>query len=207
MWFVGPDLCSQVSSRTPGKFPMFAGSIPIFRFTGGFYYGWLTLKSILHTISIYPQRPKVSPVFLYGPPFSRYKVAENRKFSKCSEWPQTDFEILTVKSTSYSVRNYTRNPNLGPFCSTTSRFRDTRLLKTGDFGNVVNDLRRSEWSQTGCEILTVKPTSYTISNYTRGPNLGPFCCTPAVFWNTRLLKMGNFGNVPNGLRLTLSTER
>ena len=34
-----------------------------------------------------------------------------------------------------------------------------------------------EWPRTDFEILKAKSTSYTLSNYTRSPALGQFCCT------------------------------
>ncbi len=64
-----------------------------------------TLSS--QTYSIYtkylPLRPKVSSVLLYDHPFPRYKFAENRK---CTEWPQTELEHLTGKSTLYTLNTY-----------------------------------------------------------------------------------------------------
>ena len=63
----------------------------------------LTVKSTLYKLNIYQQRPKFSSVRLCNRPFSKYKVAENCKFRKCTESPQTDFEILTVKRTSYTL--------------------------------------------------------------------------------------------------------
>ncbi len=48
-------------------------------------------------------------------------------------------------------------PNLGPFCSTTSHFRDTRLLKIWKIGNARNNLK----------INTQQPQStlHTLSTY------------------------------------------
>ena len=68
-------------------------------------------------------------VLLCGHPFLRYKFVENLKNRKCTEWSQTGFNILAVKSTSYTLSAHPRGPNFGPFRSTTSRFRDTRLSK------------------------------------------------------------------------------
>ncbi len=36
---------------------------------------------------------------------------------------------LTFKRTLHTLSTYPRGPNFSPFCSTTSSFRDTRLLK------------------------------------------------------------------------------
>ena len=99
-----------------------------------------------------PPRAKYWSILLYGQPFSRYKVAENRKFRKCTEWPQTDFEILTVISTSYTLSNYPRGPNLDPFCSMASHFQDIRFTK------IDKNRKCTEWSQNDLEHLTVKST-------------------------------------------------
>ena len=45
---------------------------------------------------------------------------------KCSQWPQNDFEHLTLTSTLYALATYPWDPNFGPFCST-SCFQDIRL--------------------------------------------------------------------------------
>ena len=42
-------------------------------------------------------------VSLWDQPFSRCKVVEN---PKCTEWPQTDLEHLTVKSTLHILKTY-----------------------------------------------------------------------------------------------------
>ena len=54
--------------------------------------------------------------------FQRYKVAENQK---CTEWPRTELEQLTVKSILYTLNTYPWGPNFGPVRSTISRFRNT----------------------------------------------------------------------------------
>ncbi len=61
----------------------------------------LTIKNTVYKcIKYLPTRPKFSFCLLYDQPFSRYKIAENRKFQKCTQWPHTDFEILKAKSAS-----------------------------------------------------------------------------------------------------------
>ena len=57
--------------------------------------------------------------------------------------PSDDFEMLTVKGTSYRLSNYPQGPYLGPFFSTTSRFRHTRLTKVAKIGHVPSDLKMS----------------------------------------------------------------
>ncbi len=73
----------------------------------------------------------VSP---YDQRFSRYKVAKNQK---CTEWPQTELEHLTVKSTLFTLNIYSRGPNIGPFRSTINRFRDT-CTRSPKIGNAPN---------------------------------------------------------------------
>ncbi len=46
---------------------------------------------------------KFSSILHYDQWFSRYKVAKNRK---CTKWPQTELEHLTVKSTLYTLNTY-----------------------------------------------------------------------------------------------------
>ncbi len=58
---------------------------------------------------------KLWSLSIYNQAFSRYKVAENRKNRKCTEWPQTDLEKLTVKSTLKSLSSCDRGPILVHF--------------------------------------------------------------------------------------------
>ena len=57
------------------------------------------------------------------------------KYWKCTQWPQTELEHLTVKSTLYTLNIYLWGPNFHPFCSTISCFRDTRSPKIGNSKN------------------------------------------------------------------------
>ncbi len=76
-----------------------------------------------------PLRLKFWSISLYNHCFSRYKVIKNWKFT---ELPQTELDHLTVKVLYiHSINTYPGGRNFGPFCSMTSRFRDTRLLKIG----------------------------------------------------------------------------
>ena len=85
-----------------------------------------------------PPRPKFSSVLLYDQPFWRYRVAQSRKFRKCTEWPQADFEIFNIQKYSYTLSNYLRGSNLGPSGSVTSRFRYT-VVESWKLGNSLND--------------------------------------------------------------------
>ena len=77
----------------------------------------------------------------------------NVKNRKCTNWPQTGIEHLTVKSAPYTLNTYPWGPNFGVFCSNTSRFWDTRSSKIE---------KCTEWAQTELENLTVKITLYTL---------------------------------------------
>ncbi len=81
-----------------------------------------------------------------------YKVGENQK---CTEWPQTELEDLTVKGTLYTLSTYPWGPNCGPFRSTISRFRDN-IYTVGE------NRKCTEWLQTELEDLTVKSTLCTL---------------------------------------------
>ncbi len=135
-------------------------------------WSW-TLKNKKYPIytTYLPPRPKFQPFLLCDQPFSRYKIDETRKFRKCTDWPQTEFEILTVKSTSSTLSTYPWGPNFGSFCSTTAGFRDLRLLK---IGNARNGLK---W----LEHLTVESTMHTLSPYPEAQILVRFVLRPAVF--------------------------
>ncbi len=50
-----------------------------------------------------------------------YEVGKNRKYT---EWPQTELEDLTVKSTLHTLFTYPWGQNFGLYRSTTSRFRE-----------------------------------------------------------------------------------
>ncbi len=69
-----------------------------------------------------PLRLKCWSILLHDHWFSRHKVGENRK---CTEWPQTELEHLTVNSTLYTLSTYPWGPNVGPFRLTKSCFQDT----------------------------------------------------------------------------------
>ena len=56
------------------------------------------------------------------------------------QWPQTELEHLTVKTTLYTLNTYPWGPNFSPFHSTTSSFQDTGSLK---IGNAPNDPKLS----------------------------------------------------------------
>ncbi len=90
------------------------------------YWSW-TLNSQKYSIyaNTYQWGPNVGPFHSTNSLFSRYnmyKVSENRK---CTEWPKTELEHLTVKSTQYTLDTTPWGLNFGPFRPKTSRFRDT----------------------------------------------------------------------------------
>ncbi len=77
--------------------------------------GTWTLNSqmYLRTLNAYPRGPNFGPFRSTISVF--HKIAENRK---CTEWPQTELEHLTVKSSVYTLNTYPRGPNFAPFRST-----------------------------------------------------------------------------------------
>ena len=97
---------------------------------------------------------------------SRYKVI---KIRKCTEWPQTELERVTVKSTPYTINTYPRGPNFGPFRSTTSCFQDTRASKIG--GNAPND---SKPNLNTYQSKVSRIHLCTLHIYPWGPSVGWF---------------------------------
>ncbi len=107
-----------------------------------------------------PPRLKFWSVSRYDQWFLRYKLTENQK---CTECFQTELEHLTVKSTLYALNTYHRDPNFGPFCSTTSRSRDT--IKA------IKNWKCTERPQIKLEHLTVKGTLYILNTWHRGQKI------------------------------------
>ena len=60
------------------------------------------------------------------------EVGDNQK---CSEWPQSELEHLTVKRTLYALDTYPWGPNFRLFCSMIRGFQDTMLPKMGNAPN------------------------------------------------------------------------
>ncbi len=87
---------------------------------------------------------------------------QGRENWKCTEWPQTELEHLTVKITLYTLHPYPRGPNFALFCSTVSRFWDTTCTQSAKIGNAPNA------PQTEREHLAVKNTLYTLNTYPWG---------------------------------------
>ena len=74
-------------------------------------------------------------------------------------------------------------------------FQDTNLLKSE------KSVKSTEW--TKLEHLTVKNTLHILITYSWVPNFHPFCSMTSRFQDIMLLKIRNFGNVPNYLTLIL----
>ncbi len=55
---------------------------------------------------------------------------------KCAEWPQTELEHLTVKSTPYTLNSYPWGTNFAPLRSMTSGFQDIAHFKIAIDSNV-----------------------------------------------------------------------
>ncbi len=117
--------------------------------------------------------------------FSRYKVVEKQK---CTEWPQSDLNLVTVESTCihwmltpeaqislrdaaqstlYILNTHTRGPNFTPFSST--RYR------------VVENRKCTEWPQSDFTHLTVTGYLYTLNTYLGGTNFTQLRSTVACF--------------------------
>ena len=93
---------------------------------------------------------------------SRYKVVTNWK---CTEWPQTDLEHLTGKSTLHALNTYFWGPNIRPFSSTRYKIPKTRKC--------------TEWPKTELKHW-VKSTLYTLNTYPWGPKLIRFALWLAI---------------------------
>ncbi len=63
--------------------------------TSDWVWNFNSQKYLVYTINNY-REPKFGSASLYRQPFSRYNV-KTRKRLKCTEWPQTECEHLTVK--------------------------------------------------------------------------------------------------------------
>ncbi len=106
------------------------------------------------------------------------------------QWPQTDLEHLTVKSTQYTLNKYSQGPNLGvSFALWPVIFEVNKRLKIRKLGNVLNDF--TDWP---CYPICTK---YIPPPPPPGQNLSLLCSTNR---DTRY----KIGNVPNDLRLTLN---
>ena len=70
-----------------------------------------------------------------------YRAIRSAENQKWTDWPHTELEHLTVKSTLHMPSTYPRGPNFGPFCYTISPFRDTSTTSTmsAKMGNAPND--------------------------------------------------------------------
>ena len=108
-----------------------------------------------------------------------YTLGDHHNFmmSARMQWGEN---IICLGGSSLDGQSYTRctcGPNFGPFSSTNSWFRDTRLSK---IGIALNDLRLT--------LSTIYPVY-------------PKCSMTSRFQNRRLWKIGNVSNDP---RLTLN---
>ncbi len=86
----------------------------------------------LYTLNSYPCGPSLDQFRSRISCFSDTTCTRSAKNWKCTEWPQTKLEHLTVKSTLYTLNTYPCGPNFRSFRSTTSRFRDTKSSKIGN---------------------------------------------------------------------------
>ncbi len=151
----------------------------------------LTVKSTLHRL-ITNLRCQIFVRFTLRPAGFKIQGCRKSKSShgcrnqsrKCTKWPPNDFEHYKIKGTPYTCYQRHRVPCFTTICSfhPFSRY-------------VVNN--RKTHRMTSDWFWTFNST------YPRGPHFRPFGSTARNFQNTRLLKIGNFGNIPNNLRLGL----
>ncbi len=93
------------------------------------YLEHLTVKSTVHVLSTYyllTREGQIFVCFVLRPAVSEIQIPENRKLLKYTECLQTDFEVLTVKSTFHTITTstYPRSPNFAPFRSRACHFQD-----------------------------------------------------------------------------------
>ena len=125
--------------------------------------------------------------------FRDIRSPENRK---CTEWPQTELEHLTVKITPCTLNTYPWGPILVRFALRVFVSEIQYVYKVGE------NWKGTEWSQIELEHLTVKSTLYTLCTYPRSPNFGTLRSTTNRFHDTSSSKIGN---APNDLKLNLNT--
>ncbi len=130
-----------------------------------------------------PLRLKFWSIFSTTTCYRDIRLPENRK---CTEWPQTELEHLSIKSTP-------GDPNCGPFYSTISSFLVTSCTKSSKIGNAPNapKLNLNAWQSI------FKSTLYTLNAYPWGPNFGPFHCTISRFREATCTRSSKIGKAPN----------
>ncbi len=135
----------------------------------------LTIKNTLYILSIYPRDPNFRSLC------STTNVSQIG--SVPNDLAQSDFQILSVKCTSYIHKVTTRETQTwGPLCPTTT-----------------------EWPQNVLKHLAVKSTLHTLSTYPQGQKVCPFRSMASRFPDTKMSKIDKIGNAPNDLRLALNT--
>ncbi len=73
-----------------------------------------------------PPRPKFHSVSFYDQALLRYKLVKNWQ---CTEWPQKDLDMLSVKSNLPTQNIRPRGPNFTTFHSTVSRFSRYKVVE------------------------------------------------------------------------------
>ena len=115
-----------------------------------------------------PKHKFHSQTLLYDQPFSRYKLAKNRKYT---EWPLNGLKHLTVKRTLYTLITH-------PEAQISLRFaaRPAVLkIHLAEIGNAPNDVRMTS------NHLIVKRTLDTLNTYTEALISLRSALRPAVF--------------------------
>ena len=123
------------------------------------------------------ERLKFWSVSLYNYLFLRYKVAEIRK---CTEWPQTELEQLTVKNTPYTLTTgtYLRGPNFVVCFALWQAVSEIQGRRKSEMHRMTPN---STWTLKESKLPCI---------HSRGPNFGLFRSTISNFQGTKSPKIG-----------------
>ncbi len=125
---------------------------------------------VLYMYQILTQEALILVLFALRLAVSEIQHVQGQRKSE-TEWPQTELEHLTVKSTLYILHI----PPRPKFWSVS--LYDYPFLRY----NVVKNRKWTEWPNTEIEKITVKTTLYTLSSYPWGPNFHSFHSTTSGF--------------------------
>ena len=154
------------------------------------------MRSTLQAIKTYLWGWNVGTFCSTNTGFRDIRLRENRK---CTEWPQTEVEHLTVKVLCIHII-------ISPEAQIVVRFA-LRLavyeiqyvqLSLAKIGIAPNNLNLN------LKLLTVKGTLYTLNTYLWRPNFGPFCSTISRFRDTTPTRSAKIGDASNDTKLNLN---
>ncbi len=129
------------------------------------------IKSNLYTLNSLLEA-KMSLCFILRPAVLEIQgCRKSENHSTTPEWPQAlncqKYPVYTVKSTLYTLNTQPRGSNFTHFCSTTYRFRDTRLSKIGNTQYNLRMTSSTYLSKVPCIlwILPPRPKFHSTSLY------------------------------------------